>query len=114
MPGGGGGVAPRGVPLSRSTYSIDSAAGMADPNGRLGRNRGICAGSPSLGLGRCSAVNGDLCPRDVAALVGEQECHQLRNLLRRSVAVHRHLLHPLLALLGCAERAIMSVSIGPG
>src|ERR1700737_1583355 len=55
-------------------------------------------------LGRCSAVDGDLRPGDVAALVGEQECHQLRNLLRRSVAVHRHLLHPLLALLGRTER----------
>src|SRR3954453_3555782 len=55
-------------------------------------------------LGRCSAIDGDLRPSNVAALVGEQECHQLRNLLRRSVAVHRHLLHSFLALLGRAER----------
>src|SRR4051812_31368853 len=56
------------------------------------------------GLGRYSAVDGDLRPGDVAALVGEQECHQLRNLLRRPVAVHWHLLHSLVALLGRAER----------
>src|SRR3954467_11379346 len=28
-------------------------------------------------LGRCSAIDGDLRPSNVAALVGEQECHQL-------------------------------------
>src|SRR5439155_9301972 len=87
------------------TYSIDSAAATADPNGRLGRKPRNCVCQPiPWGLGGCSAVDGDLRPGDVAALVGEQECHQLCNLLRRSVAVHRHLLHPLLALLGRAER----------
>src|ERR671929_237084 len=53
---------------------------------------------------KSNGVDGDLRPGDVAALVREQEGHQLCNLLRRSVTVHRHLLHPLLALLGRTER----------
>src|SRR5436190_1651020 len=71
----------------------------------LRRKRRNCVWQPiPWGLGGCSAVDGDLRPGDVAALVGEQECHQLCNLLRRPVTVHRHLLHPLVALLGRAER----------
>src|SRR6185295_12009823 len=87
------------------TYSIISADATADPNGRSERKpRNLRVAAHHWGLGRCSAVDGNLRPGDVAALVGEQEGHQLRNLLRRPVAVHRHLLHTLLAPLGRAER----------
>src|ERR1043166_2810162 len=74
---------------------------------------GIGCGSPSRGARRMQRRRWRSPPGDVAALVREQEGHQLCNILRRSVTVHRHLPHPLLACSG-VRNAIMSVSIGPG